>query len=145
MALTPIETAFVFALVGVMVVVFGWLIRRGARRSYRAERAELRMAAGQLGGLVSREFSHEPCTECGGVEMDLVAIRDSGDSADFRCTACGTEGSSSTSASASADASEKTRKSWEQYITFRDAFEKRHKSADREDVGVRFRVWVVNG
>jgi hypothetical protein len=139
MALTVLETSFVFVLVSIMVVAFGWLIRRGARRNYLAERAELRMAAGKIGSLVSREFSHESCVGCGGVDMDLIAIRDSGVSADFRCTDCGTEGS----ASASADASAKTRKSWEQYSTLRKAFEKGHKSTDPEDVGVRFRVWVV--
>ncbi|MFT6400079.1 MAG: hypothetical protein ACJAYU_004849 [Bradymonadia bacterium] len=139
MALTLPETAFVFALVSIMVAAFGWLLRRGARRTYLAERAELRMAAGKLGSLVSREFSHEPCVGCGGVDMDLTAIRDSGVSADFRCTDCGTEGS----ASASADASAKARKSWEQYSTLRKAFEKGHKSSDPGGVGVRFRVWVA--
>ena len=139
MSLTLIETAFVLGLVGIMVVAFGWLIRRGARRSFLAERAELRMAAGELGSLVSREFSHEPCVGCGGVDMDLIAIRDSGVSAAFRCTDCGTEGA----ASASADASATTQKSWEQYSTLRKAFEKGHKSADPEDVGVRFHVWVA--
>ena len=139
MALTVLESALVSVLLGIMVVALVWLLRRGARRTCLAERAELRMAAGEPASLVSRAFSLEPCVGCGGVELDLNAIRDSGASAEFRCTACGKEGVAS--ASASADTSVKTRKSWENYTTLREAFENAHKSADPEDVGVRFRVW----
>ncbi len=138
MSFTPLENAFFFFLLGIIIFAFGWLLRRGARRSYLTERAELRMAAGELGGLVSRGFSPEPCAGCGGVEMELITIGDSDVSAEYKCRACGVGGS----LSASVDARAQARKSWEQYSTRRKAFEKGHRSIDPEDVVVRFRVWV---
>lgn len=139
MDLTPLEHGLVFLILFLMVVLMAWVARRGAKRTHLAERAELRMEAGELAGLVVREFSHKPCTECGGVAMELIAIGDSGGSADFRCTECGTEGS----ASVSGEASEQTWKTWEKYSALRSAFEKGNKLGDPEDVAVRFRVWVA--
>lgn len=140
MTLTPIEYGLVFVMLTIMALSTVWLLRRGAKRNYLADRAELRMAAGELASLVSREFELAPCAECKGVNLELTSVGDSGGTAEFRCTECGTGGS----ASVSGDASEKAVKNWERYSALREAFEAGQKAVDPEDVAVRFRVWVAN-
>lgn len=137
MTLTPIEYGLVFVMLTFMAVSTAWLLRRGAKRNYLADRAELRMAAGELASLVSREFKVAPCAECESVSLELTSISDSGETAEFRCTECGTTGS----ASVSGDASVTAMNNWERYRKCRATFEEVHKSIESEDVAVRFRVW----
>lgn len=136
MELTPIEFALVFTLLAIMALGVGWVIVRGAKRNARAERAELRIAAGELGTVASREFALEPCAGCGSTTMDLVAIRDGGAVADFSCPECGTEGI----ASMSGDGGAKVLESWQTYSKRRKAFDKRTKPVDAEAVRVQLRV-----